>query len=388
MENNKVSIVKIEREQIPQAVRKAVDLIGGIEEVVRPGEKVLLKVNWAVVPEDPKVGVTTNPLVARAVADLVKEAGAEPIITDSAARGVNTDLVIEATGYNKLREEGYQIVNLDKEEVIKVDYPEANLIKTIKTFALATEVDKIINIPLLKTHDGAEATLGLKNMKGLLHDDYKSKLHREGLFEGVVDVNFRFTPDLVVYDGTWAMEGLGPMYGIPVKLDLILAGRDVVAGDTVAGYIMGFEPTELMITKLAYERGLGEMDLSKITIMGESLDSVKRRFMRVEEDKRIIYPDVNIIHSAGTCTGCKVAIMSTLFDMKNKGILDEARGLTFITGDVELPYDIPEDKVVTVGICVPEEKRGERWSRGCPPNNVITIETIVRREYKDTYSRE
>ena len=388
MDKNTVAIVKIEEDQVEKAVRKAVDLAGGIEAIVKPGEKVLLKVNWCVVPEDPKVGVVTNPVVARAVADLVKEAGAEPIIGDSAARGVDTDLVIQATGYDKLADEGYQIANLDKEKVIKLECPDSELLHTMKTFELATQVDKIIDIPLFKTHDSAEATLGLKNMKGLLHDDQKSKLHREGLYTGIADVNLRFPPDLVVYDGTWAMEGLGPMYGIPFELNLILAARNVVAGDAVAGSIMGFEPGELIVTKIAYERGLGEMNLDKIAIVGAPLESVKRRFKRVEEDDRIIYPNVQIIHSEGTCTGCKVAIMSSLFDMKNKGILDQAEGFTFTTGDVELPYGIPEDKVVSVGICVPKEKRGTRWSKGCPPNNVYTIEAVTGVESKDSYSTE
>ena len=388
MDKNTVSIVRIEENQVEKAVRDAVDLVGGIDVIVKPGEKVLLKTNWCVVPEDPKVGVVTNPVVARAVADLIKEAGAEPIIGDSAARGVDTDMVIQATGYAKLADEGYAVVNFDKEKVVRLEFPDGEILQKIKTFELVTQVDKIVDIPLFKTHDSAEATLGLKNMKGLLHDDHKSKLHRDGLYAGIADVNLRFPPDLVVYDGTWAMEGLGPMYGIPFELNLILATRNVVAGDAVAGSIMGFEPGELLVTKVAYERGLGEMNLDKIPVVGAPLESVKRRFKRVEEDDRIIYPNVQIVHSEGTCTGCKVAIMSSLFDMKNKGILDQADGFTFITGDVEMPYGVPQDKVVSVGICVPKKKRGERFSKGCPPNNVYTIEAVTGVASKDTYSTE
>ena len=327
MDKNTVSIVKIEDGQVDEAVRNAVDLLGGIDAVVKPGEKVLLKVNWCVVPEDPKVGVVTNPVVARAVADLVKEAGGEPIIGDSAARGVDTDMVIQSTGYDKLADDGYAVVNFDKEKVIKLEFPDGEILQTIKTFELVTRVDKIIDIPLFKTHDSAEATLGLKNMKGLLHDDQKSKLHREGLYAGIADVNLRFPPDLVIYDGTWAMEGLGPMYGIPFELNLILAARNVVAGDAVAGSIMGFEPGELLVTKVACERGLGEMNLDEIPVLGAPLGSVKRRFKRVEEDDRIIYPNVQIVHSEGTCTGCKVAIMSSLFDMRTKESWTRPMGL-------------------------------------------------------------
>ncbi len=386
MSKSKVSIVRIDGDRISEAVRKAVHLVGGMAGVVQQGETVLLKPNWCVVPTEPKVGVVTNPKVVRAVADLVKEAGATPIIADSAARGVDTDRVIAATGYEALRKAGYRVVNLEKEKAVRVRCPEARILKTIKTFQLARDVDKIINIPLLKTHDSAEATLGLKNMKGLLQDDHKSKLHREGLYEGIVDINERFRPDLVLFDGTWAMEGLGPMYGLPVRLDLILAGRDIVAADAVAGSIMGFEPGELLTTRYAHDRGLGEMDLNQIEVVGVAVDSVRRRFKRVADDDRIIHEDVNILHAEGTCTGCKVAIMSSLFDMKNKGILDQAKGFTLITGKVELPYGFPAERLVAVGACVPKEKRGKSWVKGCPPNNVYTIEAITGSRQKDTYA--
>ena len=103
---SKVSIVRIDGDRISQAVRAAIDLVGGMAEVVRPGETVLLKPNWCVVPAEPKVGVVTNPQVVQAVADLVTEAGATPIISDSAARGVDTDVVIAETGYGELRKKG------------------------------------------------------------------------------------------------------------------------------------------------------------------------------------------------------------------------------------------------------------------------------------------
>ena len=38
------------------------------------------------------------------------------------------------------------MVYLDKEKVIKLDFPDAELLQTIKTFELATRVDKIIDI--------------------------------------------------------------------------------------------------------------------------------------------------------------------------------------------------------------------------------------------------
>jgi len=150
--------------------------------------------------------------------------------------------------------------------------------------------------------------------------------------------------------------------------------------------LLGCEPGELLTTRYAHDRGLGEMDLNQIEVVGVAVDSVRRRFKRVADDDRIIHEDVNILHAEGTCTGCKVAIMSSLFDMKNKGILDQAKGFTLITGKVELPYGFPAERLVAVGACVPKEKRGKSWVKGCPPNNVYTIEAITGSRQKDTYA--
>ena len=78
----RVSLVRCESYDtglVFDAVKKSVDLIGGIEAFVRPGMKVLLKPNLlsARAPED---AVDTHPEVVRAVVRLVKGAGGTPFI--------------------------------------------------------------------------------------------------------------------------------------------------------------------------------------------------------------------------------------------------------------------------------------------------------------------
>src|SRR5689334_23245170 len=82
---SKVSIVKCEDyeySKVKNAVRQSLDLLGGIRSFVNPGEKVLLKVNLLIRRKPEKV-TTTHPALARALAELVTEAGAFPIIGDS-----------------------------------------------------------------------------------------------------------------------------------------------------------------------------------------------------------------------------------------------------------------------------------------------------------------
>jgi len=51
----------------------------------------------------------------------------------------------------------------------------------------------------------------------------------------LVDLYALATPQVTIIDGIMAMEGEGPGSGTMRNLGLILAGRDAVALDTVAG---------------------------------------------------------------------------------------------------------------------------------------------------------
>ena len=85
----------------------------------------------------------------------------------------------------------------------------------------------------------------MKNMFGLLPDKMKFKFHAQGISKVVVDINTVIKPALTVIDGFVAMEGHGPTGGTPVKMDLIIAGKDVVATDATTARVMGFDPHEI-----------------------------------------------------------------------------------------------------------------------------------------------
>jgi len=86
-----VSVVKTiqgpSEQQIEEAVRRAVDLSGGLADLVRPGALVLIKPNLVAVPEDPRGGACTSPEVCKALANMVREVGGRPVIAESALSG-------------------------------------------------------------------------------------------------------------------------------------------------------------------------------------------------------------------------------------------------------------------------------------------------------------
>jgi len=68
--------------RVEAAVRRSLDLLGGMGALVRPGQRVLLKPNL-LSAASPETAVTTHPAIVASVARLVCQAGGRPIITDS-----------------------------------------------------------------------------------------------------------------------------------------------------------------------------------------------------------------------------------------------------------------------------------------------------------------
>mgnify|MGYP005839800725 CR=1 FL=1 len=375
---------------VAEATRKALGLIGGLDDIVRPGALVLLNPNVVAAPSSQHSGATTNPDVVRAIADLVREKGGRPVIAESSAVGVDTEVAYAAAGYAALREAGYEVVDLKRTPSVKVPVANGKVIKTMLTYELVTKADAIVSVPVMKTHDQTEATLSLKNLKGLLDDRDKKRLHKLGVFQGVVDLVATLRPALAVIDGTWAQEGLGPVYGHTVQMNLVLASRDLVAADAVAAQVMGFAPEELLITRYAAERGLGNAASEGIEVVGEPIAKVQRRFLRSVEDHQYDIADFTIVHAEGTCTGCRNTVISVLYDLKNADQLHLAEGLTILTSNAAVPSGRDPAKVIAVGNCVPPRRRGTRFAPGCPPNNVWIVQQIVgdRGQVRRTYATE
>jgi len=381
-ERSAVSIVRTSGQSPPdieRGVREAIALAGGWEKVVRPRDLVLIKPNLVAPPSDRLNGAVTRWEVCKALADLVREAGGRAVIADSAAVGVDTEEVLKATGYLELRDAGYEVVDLKARPRVLRKIPGGRVLKEVTTFDLVDQAQAIISVPVMKTHDQTEITVSLKNLKGLIDDKDKRRLHQEGVLHGVLDLQQAFGAAFAVVDGTFCQEGLGPIHGYPVEMNLILAGADLVAVDAMAGRIMGFTPEEVLITRYGAERGLGFSDLDRIEIRGEPWEKVQRRFLRSAEDMRVEVQGLQILHAEGSCTGCRNTVVSALFDMKRADQLEYLEDMVIVTGPgVVVPADTSPEHLVAVGACVSWELRGEHFAKGCPPNNSWVVEQIIK----------
>jgi len=395
MSKVKVSIVKTgpkpEYPEIQEAVQKALDLIGDIRDIIKPGHLVLINPSWVAPPVEREAGCITIPEIPHALADIVKGLEARPVIAESSAVGVDTEKVIQASGYRDLREMGYEVVNLKKTPHVDIPVPNGKVFKALPFWELVQQADVIISVPKLKTHDQTEMTCAIKNLKGLLTDNGKKANHQEGLFEAVIDLMSAVKPQLAVVDAIICQEGVGPVFGRPVEMNLIVAGKDLVAVDSTCAQLIGYKPSETLLTVNAAARGLGVMDPDQIEVIGEPLDSVKRRFLRSIEDSPVEGVEgFQLIQGEATCTGCRNTVMSALIDMRNADQLMYLPGVTVVTGGAPLPEGVPRESIVTIGKCTPKESQTERHVKGCPPNNALVVDAIIdgRAEVKRMYAEE
>ncbi|HHW73754.1 MAG TPA: DUF362 domain-containing protein [Firmicutes bacterium] len=363
------------REAIAAAVRRAVTLAGGLPEAVRPGAVVLLKPNLVEIPYTRESGAVTHPGVCLAVAEMVRERGALPIIADAAGMGSDTEAVITFMGYDQLRSDGYTVLDLKKERSVWVENPAAAVLPRLRVYEWALTADLLINLPVMKTHDQTEVTLSLKNLKGLLDDCSKKAMHRRALFRGIPEIAAFFRPSLTILDAIYTQEGVGPVYGDPVEMDLILAGRDMVALDTVAGAIMGYRPEEVPTTMLAAGMGLGTADLEKIEIAGLPWQSVRRRFRRCSESEILKeVPSCSLQIGDDTCSGCRNTVISVLVELKARGRLDALSDKIIVTGTPP-GHELPGEAIL-VGNCARQHGPNKNFIAGCPPENSWIIEAL------------
>jgi uncharacterized protein (DUF362 family) len=303
-----VSIVKIKNDRIDYAVEKAIDLLGGMKQISKGGNRIMLKPN--LVAESPTF--TTKPSVIKALANLMKNAGKEVIIGEgsAAATGFNfkdgidyrtrkkeilnpmQKYVFDTLGYSELAKSlNVPMINLHSGDLVDVEVPNHLLFDKITVHKSLTEIDMLCSVPMMKTHVLATVTLGMKNLIGLypgtvyysvrswLHDRAAEKKSPGIAFE-ILDMVRVNKLDLVVIDGSMAMEGEGPTGGNLLKMDLIIAGTNPLATDMIAANIMGFETNEIPTFVWAIRLGMTPNNINEIEVRGERVENVRHKFVK------------------------------------------------------------------------------------------------------------
>ena len=264
------------------AVDALVAALGGMERFVQPGQRVLVKPNL-LMPRPPDAAVTTHPGVVAAVIRLVKAAGGTPVVGDSpglVTHGIEN--VWAVTGMTEVCERaGVELVSFETAGVERIEVGP----RVLHVSKAVAEADVIISLAKLKTHGMTALTAAVKNLYGTLPGmskaDWHSRLPKPSTFEGLlVDILAAVRPTLSLVDAVVGMDGDGPSAGEPKALGFLAAGVDPVALDAVCASIVGFAPRKIRHLKMADERGLGTLDLSRIETLGATMDELRPESFR------------------------------------------------------------------------------------------------------------
>jgi uncharacterized protein (DUF362 family) len=250
---------------------------------------------------DPDTGITTHPGFLHGGIEYLHKHGSQHgsiyVLEDPRNSDDNIPRHWKGTGYQELRKQTGVKLRCPKTYTCvkkKVPHPLAHSELNVSRLATAPNT-VLINIPKLKTHNLGITTLCLKNLMGVVNvfdrhfcsqawqempeeirakDEPKEQwmdkaMHeqwQEGLARRLIDLAQVVQPQVNIVEGVIARDGTGFNRGTNYALGLSIAGINMVAVDSVASYLMGFDPQKLIYLRMAAEAGLGTNALGQLNI--------------------------------------------------------------------------------------------------------------------------
>jgi uncharacterized protein (DUF362 family) len=240
------------------------------KEVVRKDSTVFIKPNFTY--PFYKQGVTTNPLVLKEVLSIFKDRADRVMVgeSDGGNHSFPADAAFRGHGMPDIcKETGAELVNLS---AIPAETVEGTIqrksVKVQLPKLLLHDVDCFISLPVLKIHVMTTVTLSMKNLWGCYPDTMRC-LHHKNLSRKLTLITKSLNPQLILVDGTYALDGHGPMHGTAIQSNLILSANNPVVADSLGSAIMGIPLSRVDHITMAEKEGLGITDLSKVIMNGD-----------------------------------------------------------------------------------------------------------------------
>jgi uncharacterized protein (DUF362 family) len=280
-------------------IKESVSLIGGFDKLNVQRKTILLKPN---IVSGRKSPTTTNPEVVKAMASILYEEGAKEVIVGdmSALLRLPTKENMEKTGIKRAAEEaGARVVYFEDYDWIEVSLLSGKYLNKVAVSEWIFKADRIVNLPVIKTHRSATYSICLKNFVGATHFRQRPYFVDSGHWEEVVsEINLAYTPDLNIVDGTKIMVEGGPWKGQERETNLIISSGDRVAADVIGlGIIKAFGLWEKVVSlstwkqrqiKRAIEIGIGARNRDEIKLLTASLDNSQEFEKLIEKIKENI----------------------------------------------------------------------------------------------------
>ena len=266
-----------EYEKVKSAIDSTFINLGGIQEFIKPGMKVLLKINL-LMKKKPEEATTTHPVFVEALVRAIQEVGGIVTIADSPGGPYTTralENIYAVSGIGQAAKKTGALLNYDL-TYKEVPFPDGKITRSFAVITPALEADLIISVPKLKTHGMTLFTGAVKNLFGIIPGIHKAEYHfrmedKKDFCNMLVDLCEFVKPALSMMDGIIGMEGNGPSAGNPRKIGAVIASTNPYLVDVVAAKMIGLKPSDVYTIANSVERGLCTSDLSKINVVGEDM---------------------------------------------------------------------------------------------------------------------
>jgi uncharacterized protein (DUF362 family) len=333
------------------------------------GTSVLLKPNL-VEPQSYTTGQTTNPALVEAIIKWCRQQGAKKIAVGEGPSYFQPASDLRAcftfTGIADAA---------DRQKVPWILFDEGPFRKFTNHSPLlpdrfsisehAFSWDHIINIPVPKTHYLTTVSAAMKNLKGFIKRDDKPSFHYCGtrqIHGSVTQLNCMIRPTLNIVDCT------APVHK---NRGFLLAGTDIVAVDAVAASLMGLNPSNIETIRLGHNAGLGEMDLSRISIIGDDTKELVMNFEQPRQFLRRVFPRLRLM-AEQACSGCLIPLFSALKKIEDDGITPGS-DLHLMLGKQNTVH--ASGTVLCIGQCAQKYCSGSCLT-GCPPTREEVYEFL------------
>jgi len=378
----KVAISPVQEGDVDAAVRRAVGLAGGLQELVKSDSRVVVKPNLCQ-PQPSGTGIVTDARVTEAVTRMVLDMGpasvviAEGSIASFDGESVSTEECFEVSGTaDAARRLGVETRYLNSDAVAEVAVPQPLVMDRVKVARTMLDCDVIVSVPVLKSHIRANATISLKNMWGVQPGAAKREGHRRGLDLAIIDLLSVVRPAYAVIDAILALEGLWRYPEDAQRMDLVIAGNDPLAADIVGCSLMGMPVARVRhLDYLARQKG-AVSGLEQIEVLGEPLEKHRRQFKTAFDAFLEGFPAVRVLQGGSFCSGCVHEIVTALRHMKNAGYEAEMEGLSIIVGNPSQPPAAA--KTAVLGSCSETLAGFGAYAAGCAPPEDATIEALCQ----------
>lgn len=252
-------LVVVRGTRVDAMVRDAVDRLGGIHRFVAKGERVLLKPNvgW---DRQPEQAANTNPEVVGAMARLCRDAGAKEVWVSDMSLNDPPRCFARSGIQAAAQDAGAKILLPGRDDFWLTDLG-GDLLKHWPVARIFHQVDRLINLPVVKHHSLCGCTLAMKNWYGAL-GGRRNQLHQR-IHTSIVDLAAALRPSLTLMDATRILKRNGPTGGslddVAVENTLV-AGLDEVAIDAYCLQFLGLQADAVPFLALGEQRGLGRVD--------------------------------------------------------------------------------------------------------------------------------